>query len=338
MEEADRFREFGSIIIERTIENFKDLPFDFVLNETEFEDEKYPESKLDAEKVKDILSDDYIAAVAAENEAKNAAKDAIAKAKEALDAAEEAGVPVDSDAYKAAKDYYDQAQKDFDDGKYDSAKENADKAVEAISGDEVKKILDKKAAEEALENAKKAIEDAKAAGISEDDPLYKKALEYGREKDDWITERMEACDSNQQENSVNVPEAKIIGLWALNANPYDMSGNSYGNDSSIIIHCHIQVNNMNGRKGIAILTMSTNGVSFNKTEPLEPNYDSCTWQDFRFPIYANDITNLVTKGQYQFSVKVDLFDDNNVCMVSSSIFVNIKYSTGLFSGTKVEIV
>ena len=154
--------------------------------QTEFEDEKYPESKLDAEKVKDILSDDYIAAVAAENEAKNAAKDAIAKAKEALDAAEEAGVPADSDAYKAAKDYYDQAQKDFDDGKYDSAKENADKAVEAISGDEVKKILDKKAAEEALENAKKAIEDAKAAGISEDDPLYKKALEdYDKAVDEF---------------------------------------------------------------------------------------------------------------------------------------------------------
>ena len=167
---------------------------------------------------------------------------------------------------------------------------------------------------------------------------YQKALDCGYPKNDWITERMEACDSNLLQNLGNKPEAKIIGLWALNANPYDMSGNSYGNDSSIIVHCHIQVDNMNGRTGKAVLTMSTNGMSFNKTESLTPNYDSCIWQDFRFPIYANDIINLVTKGQYQFLVKVDLFDDNNVCMASSSIYVNIKYSTGLFSGMKVEIV
>ena len=140
------------------------------------------------------------------------------------------------------------------------------------------------------------------------------------------------------QNWDNKPEAKIVGLWALNANPYDMSGNSYGNDSSFIIHCHIQVDNMNGRTGKAVLTMSVNGVSFNKSESLNPNYDSCTWQDFRFPIYANDIINLVTKGQHQLLAQVDLYDDQNVCMASSSINVNIKYSSGLFSGAKVEIV
>ena len=130
--------------------------------QSEFDDEKYAEAKSDAEKVATILSDDYLASVAADNAAKNVARDAIEKAKEALDKAKEAGVPEDSDEYKAAKDYYDQAQKDFDDGNYDSAKENADKAVETLNGDAVKNLLAKKEAEEALAKAKKALDDAKA--------------------------------------------------------------------------------------------------------------------------------------------------------------------------------
>jgi hypothetical protein len=117
-----------------------------------------------------------------------------------------------------------------------------------------------------------------------------------------------------------------------------MLGNGYGNDSSIIVHCHIQVDNMNGRTGKAVLTMSTNGISFNKTESLTPNYDSCIWKDFRFPIYVNDIINLIAKGRHQFLAQVDLYDDQNHCMASSTINMSIKYSSGIFSGTKVEIV
>ena len=134
------------------------------------------------------------------------------------------------------------------------------------------------------------------------------------------------------------PTAKVVSIWALNADPNDLSDNTYGNDSSIIVHCHILVDNMNGRTGKAVLTMSTNGVRFNKTESLTPNYDSCIWKDFRFPIYANDIINLIAKGRHQFLAQVDLYDDQNHCMASSSIDVTIKYSSGFFSGTKVEIV
>ena len=142
----------------------------------------------------------------------------------------------------------------------------------------------------------------------------------------------------KQQNRDNKSKAKIIGLWALNANPYDKSGNIYGNDSSFIIHCHIQVNNMKGKIVKAILTMSINGKKITKIESLVPKYDLCTWQDLRFPIYANDIIKLIVKGQYRFLAQVDIYDNQNVCMASSSIYINVKYSTGLFTGPKIVIV
>ena len=158
--------------------------------QTEFDDEKYAEAKSDAEKVGTILSDDYLASVAAANEAKNAAKDAIEKAKEALDAAKEAGVPENSDEYKAAKDYYDQAQKDFDEGKYDSAKENADKAVETLGSDAVKNLLAKKDAEDALVKAKEAIDKAEKAGLDDSNPLYRDAKKaYEQAQRDFADEK-----------------------------------------------------------------------------------------------------------------------------------------------------
>lgn len=158
--------------------------------QSEFENEEYPEAKADAEKVGQILSDEYLASVAAENEAKNAAKDAIAKAKEALDAAEAAGIPTDSDEYKAAKDYYDQAQKDFDDGKYDSAKENAEKAVEALASDELKNALAKKDAEKELVKAKEALDKAEKAGLDDSYPAYKEAKQaYEQAQRDFADEK-----------------------------------------------------------------------------------------------------------------------------------------------------
>jgi len=163
---------------------------------------------------------------------------------------------------------------------------------------------------------------------------YQKALDKGYQMDDWISSRMKECKTK----ILSQPTAKIVSIWVLNANPHDMLGNGYGNDSSIIVHCHIQVDNMNGRTGKAVLTMSTNGISFNKTESLTPNYDSCIWKDFRFPIYVNDIINLIAKGRHQFLAQVDLYDDQNNCMASSTINMSIKYSSGIFSGTKVEIV
>ena len=163
---------------------------------------------------------------------------------------------------------------------------------------------------------------------------YQKALDNGYQMDDWLSQRMEECKLKMPSR----PTAKIVSIWAMNTNPHDMSGNNYGNDSSIIVHCYIKVDNMNGREGKAVLTMSTNGVSFNKTESLVPIYDLAEWKDFRFPIYANDIINLIEKGRHQFLAQVDIYDDQNNCMTSSSVYVNIKYSTGIFSGTKVEVV
>lgn len=136
---------------------------------------EFAKAKADAEKVTSILSDDFINAIKEKDAAKNAAQEALDKAKEALAKAEEAGVPVDSDEYKAAKDYYDQAQKDFDDGNYESAKDNAEKAVEALNGDAVKNLLAKKDAEDAITKAKEALDNAEKAGLDDSYPLYKEA-------------------------------------------------------------------------------------------------------------------------------------------------------------------
>lgn len=156
---------------------------------SEYDNEEYPEAKSDAEKVSTILSDAYLSKVSAENAAKNEARDALAKAKEALDAAEETGVPTDSESYKTAKDYYDQAQKDFDDGDYESAKENAQKAIDALDDEDVKKLLAKKDAENALKKAKEALDKAQEAGIA-DSPLYKDALAaYEDAQRDYVEEK-----------------------------------------------------------------------------------------------------------------------------------------------------
>ncbi len=176
--------------------------------QSEFDDEKYAEAKSDAEKVATILSDDYLASVAADNAAKNGARDAIEKAKEALDKAKEAGVPEDSDEYKAAKDYYEQAQKDFDDGNYDSAKENADKAVETLNGDAVKNLLAKKEAEEALAKAKKALDDAEKAGLDNSYPLYEDAKKaYEQAQRDFAEEKYpESIENSNKVLDLLTPE------------------------------------------------------------------------------------------------------------------------------------
>ena len=72
---------------------------------------------------------------------------------------------------------------------------------------------------------------------------YQKALDNGYQINDWLSQRLKECNAKKN----NRPFAKILSIWALNTNPNDVSENSYGNDSSFIVHCHIQVDNMNGK-------------------------------------------------------------------------------------------
>ena len=130
----------------------------------------------------------------------------------------------------------------------------------------------------------------------------------------------------------NTPKATILNV-SVSLGGTD---NGYGSDSSIIVHCNMQVDNMNGKSANAILTLSALGRSIQKIEGYTPNYDSCIWNDFRFPIYLNEITSLIGEGQYQINAVIELFDDQNRCMTSYSCFFNLKYSHGLFSGAKFE--
>lgn len=80
------------------------------------------------------------------------------------------------------------------------------------------------------------------------------------------------------------------------------------------------------------------GRSIQKVEGITPNFDSCIWNDFRFPIYLNEITSIIGEGQYQINANIEIFDDQNRSMASYSCFFNLKYSQGLFTGAKFEFV
>lgn len=143
------------------------------------------------------------------------------------------------------------------------------------------------------------------------------------------------------------PIATIFDVSVKNVNPFAVNSgfstpqnsvNNYGRDSSFIFHCNFQVDNMKGKTGCAILTMTTMGRSFQKKEMFTPNYDSCLWNDFRFPIYINDISSVVAKGQYLFQATIELFDEQYRCMATHSLSVTIRYSGGLFKGQTVEVI
>ncbi len=155
----------------------------------EFEDEDYAQAKEDAQKVKTILSDEYLAKLAEEKAAKeadakkDAAKEALQKAKAAITAAEAAGMDDSYDVYNDANSKYRDAQYDYNDEDYDECIKKANEIVEMLSPESVaKEIADaKKAAEEAVEAAEKALEDAEKAGIDRDSPVYNKAVsDYNR--------------------------------------------------------------------------------------------------------------------------------------------------------------
>lgn len=150
----------------------------------EFDSEDYVNAKSDAEKVKSVLSDEYLKKLAeqkaaAEAEAKkNEAKEALQKAKSAITAAEAAGMDDSYDVFNEANSKYRDAQKDFEDEAYEDCIKKANEIVEMLSPEAVEKEIQdaKSAAEEAVKNAKKALDDAEAAGVDKESPAYKKAL------------------------------------------------------------------------------------------------------------------------------------------------------------------
>ena len=77
---------------------------------------------------------------------------------------------------------------------------------------------------------------------------------------------------------------------------------------------------------------------YEQLKEINPNFDSCVWNDFRFPIYLNEITSIIGKGQYQINANIEIFDDQNRSMATYSCYFNLKYSQGLFTGAKFEFV
>ena len=96
----------------------------------EFEAENYKDSKKEADKVLDLLSDDYLNSLIARSQA----EDALKAAKERLDYAESINAPRDFPiAYNAASEYYRQALEAFNNEDYEKAKALAQKVIDALA-------------------------------------------------------------------------------------------------------------------------------------------------------------------------------------------------------------
>lgn len=96
----------------------------------EFEAENYKDSKKEADKVLDLLSDDYLNSLIARSQA----EDALKAAKERLDYAESINAPRDFPiAYNAASEYYRQAVEAFNNEDYEKAKALAQKVIDALA-------------------------------------------------------------------------------------------------------------------------------------------------------------------------------------------------------------
>lgn len=96
----------------------------------EFEAENYKDAKKEADKVLELLSDDYLNSLIARSQA----EDALKAAKERLDYAESINAPRDFPiAYNAASEYYKQAVEAFNNEDYEKAKALAQKVIDALA-------------------------------------------------------------------------------------------------------------------------------------------------------------------------------------------------------------
>lgn len=96
----------------------------------EFEAENYKDAKEEADKVLDLLSDDYLNSLIARSQAEEALK----AAKDRLDYAESINAPRDFPiAYNAANEYYKQAVEAFENEDYEKAKALAQKVLDALA-------------------------------------------------------------------------------------------------------------------------------------------------------------------------------------------------------------
>ena len=96
----------------------------------EFEAENYKDAKKEADKVLELLSDDYLNSLIARSQA----EDALKAAKERLDYAESINAPRDFPiAYNAASEYYKQAVEAFENEDYEKATALAQKVIDALA-------------------------------------------------------------------------------------------------------------------------------------------------------------------------------------------------------------
>ena len=139
----------------------------------EYNNKDYDAAKADAEKVCDLLNEDLIDNLKAMTEAAKA----IAAAKARLAYAENAGLDDSYPNYGEAVDYYNEAIDDFNNGKYEDAKDSAEQVLKLLPIEDIDGAVAKakKAAEDSLAAAKSALDAAKESGMDPESDEYKAA-------------------------------------------------------------------------------------------------------------------------------------------------------------------
>lgn len=162
--------------------------------ESDFSDENYESAKTNADRVMAVLSDDYLAELAAKKAAEDAkvnAAAALERAKAAIDTAEEAGMDDTYPVYNAAQEAYTSALKNFEDENYADSIEDSEKVVDLLTPPEkIAEMVEsaKQEAAEAVERAREALERAEAAGADKSRDPYKTALEDYQKAVDELNE------------------------------------------------------------------------------------------------------------------------------------------------------
>ena len=161
--------------------------------------------------------------------------------------------------------------------------------------------------------------------------LYKKSIENGREKDDWITERIKVC------------ERKPIEVKIGNFHPLFWKSKI---SAFFPIIYTLETKNVERRTLKIILTLNPlfGGSSFTKEDELKFDQDGYfdtgsgkVSDKFEWSTVLG-ICGLNSSGEYDYTGKVSCYDENNTLLFSKEFKIKIKYKHKMLGSDEYEIL
>ena len=184
---------------------------------------------------------------------------------------------------------------------------------------------------------------------------YEKALENGREKDEWIINRMKECNSHIQKSkrkgtkktSQPTDEQALSNLKILKV---------YGEThyaTSLTISYDFRQENCEGKtlKAVHILKPVFGNVVLTQESELKINMDGSTgWGRVTFPglpaldyeswnvIFCTNELSITSSGIYSYEGNLTIYDENDNTLDSFDYTLNIKYKHKLFGSDEVKAI